>query len=259
VAAKTGLFAIGGHARSGTTMLAELCHSHPELACTQELNTLGGLGRTYRDWAAALRKRPQRRRLDGGQGGWAWGTNVAFLGALLAVHAVSTHGGRVTPARLERTLRLFFPGRTLIGDKMPDYALNPRRLTRLGVPTVVIYRDCRDVLASVRTMGQRAHSPWFLRESQLPLAHQAERWVTRMRQMDAAQDTHHIIRYEALVTNPTCVLPGMAAHLGIAPGGFDTELVHSASLGKWRNVFSPGEVAEIESIAGPTLARLGYL
>src|SRR5574341_1371612 len=40
---------IGGHMRSGTTLLRKLLNSHPEIAITSELNYFSGLGKTYEE------------------------------------------------------------------------------------------------------------------------------------------------------------------------------------------------------------------
>lgn len=47
---------IGGHPRSGTTMLERLCNSHPALRITREFHSFMRLEVTYRRYVRRLRK-----------------------------------------------------------------------------------------------------------------------------------------------------------------------------------------------------------
>lgn len=48
---------IGGHPRSGTTLLRNLCHGHPEMTVTNELGSFSEPGRRYWTYGYSMLRR----------------------------------------------------------------------------------------------------------------------------------------------------------------------------------------------------------
>lgn len=69
------------------------------------------------------------------------------------------------------------------------------------------------------------------------------------------------IRYESLVADPGGTAAALASHLGSDPAPLveALSLVHGRSVGRWREVLSEDQVADVEREAGPLLRELGYL
>jgi hypothetical protein len=253
-----GLLAIAGHPRSGTTLLMDLCNTHPELAVARELGVFTAINRPLREWVRALNYWQLRKASVGPKKrDFPYAANAAFYVRAVGATALSARGGRVRSQAIERGLRAAMPGAKIVGDKRPSYVFGLRRFRSNGIPAVIIYRDGRDALASLRTTGARGVA-WAARMARRPLGIQAARWVHAVEAMEAASDWAHCVRYEALIESPEPCLGAMADYLGISPSGFDVSSIESGNSGKWRSVFSSGEIAEIEHAIGPTLRRLGY-
>ena len=77
--------------------------------------------------------------------------------------------------------------------------------------------------------------------------------------MERHADKLHIVRYEDLVQQPQSVLKTLASWLGVDAGGFPTYLIRDISVGKHHDGLSDDELTTVMNIAGPTLARFGYV
>lgn len=68
------------------------------------------------------------------------------------------------------------------------------------------------------------------------------------------------VRYEDIVRNPAPQMRSIYDFLGV-PLRPESDWVdlNAKSLGKWRSYFSPGQLDEIMSVAGPMLEKLGYV
>lgn len=259
------LLLLGGHARSGTTLLRHLCNSHREMAVTNELDFLSGLGYGYVGHGRVLLARVWQRT----QQGIRWGNGLepgarAAKFAARYLRALRVNGERVVdvPA-VERAMRAVFPGASVVGDKTPHYGMLLDRVAGMpGLTSIIIYRDCRDVVSSFL---ERVRTAWRTRawvRDYKSADRVAGRWVGYVEMMERHRDRIVTVRYEDLVQEPRPVLHRLAAALDVDPAGFDVERVasvHESSVGKHATGLTPDELAAVMAIAGPAMARLGYL
>jgi len=255
---------IGGHARSGTTLLRHLCDSHRDMVVTNELDFLSGLGRGYTRHSLILLRRLWGRTLNGVAFGY--GIGPGMRGAAFAARYLSAlrrnDGGVIDVASVERALRTVFPQACVVGDKTPHYVFLLDRVAGTpGLSCLIIYRDCRDVVSS---MLERVRTVWRKR-SWSRGADNAEkvatRWVRSMELIERHQEQICTVRYEDLVSRPRTELERVARWLAVDPAGFAEARIRSvatASVGKYRTGLTQEELATVLHIAGPTMARLGY-
>lgn len=259
------LLIVTGHPRSGTTLLYEVCNSHPDFFLTYEFGNFIGLKRPREDHQAHIQKRfwPTRphRRLP-----YADLTKNYLRSFLFGVGYVRlsryfarTHTDNLMA--LKQTLSTLKSGKRIVGDKYPRYVFFlDEILAHDDVKCVVIYRDCRDVVASVQNRTQGAWQGLKWAENHFEsVATTTERWVKAIETMEVHRDRCHVIRYEALVENPSDVMSELGDWLQIDPEGFDTRSIHAQSIGRYRQQLSADEIAIIEDIAGSALGRLGYM
>jgi hypothetical protein len=123
----------------------------------------------------------------------------------------------------------------------------------------VIFRDCRDVVSSTLA---KATTAWkrsrFVTAMNTPTK-VATRWVHAIAQQERNAGVVLAIRYEDLVTQPRPVVARLGEFLGLDPAGFRQKLVRSTSIGKHKGRLSAEALADIETIAGDTMRRLGYV
>ena len=174
------------------------------------------------------------------------------------------HGpGRIDLAGIEATLREVFPRAGLVGDKMPKYAdLLDKLAPTSRLASVVIYRDCRDVTTSHLMLARTSwrNQGWIRNQDSAEKV--AARWVSAIETMERHRDRIHIIRYEDLVREPRRELGALAAWLGVDPAGFPDRSIMSVQvngIGKYRDGLSRQEQEVVMAIAGPTMARFGYV
>lgn len=254
---------IAGHARSGTTLLAQLCNQHPEIRVTMEFQNFRALNVGYVGHVRGLRMNwyyrgylgrtsrlvPLREKLPS-----AW-----FLGGYL-LRLLPHAGGPIGVREVENVLHALLPGAPVVGDKFPRYIFQLDDLAREpGLQVLVIYRDARDVVSStlkqVRTVW-RDRPIW----KDLHTAGQVARdWVLAIQAMERHRKQIYCIRYEDLVHNPIKELTGLGKWLGVDPNGFATLGVRANSIGKYRSGLSAEEQEEVLENAGPTLKAMGYL
>jgi hypothetical protein len=167
---------------------------------------------------------------------------------------------RVSIAGIGRILQELFPWVEVVGDKYPGYVF---RLTRLankpGLKCIVIYRDCRDVVSSAIHQARTTWRgrPWATR---LDTAEKvAARWVRAIECQEENASRVLLIRYEELVTDPGPVLARLGEFLTVDPTSFRMGFIHPDGIGKHRSRLSAEALEEIETVAGDTMRRLGYL
>lgn len=257
---------IGGHPRSGTTLLQTLCDLHPDMAVTNEFGCFSFLGQSYRAYAGSIFNRWQRV-----QGKWAFDiayanyprllkTNNFFFGLRHLYHYRKQHESEVTAVSLEATYRTMFPKAKVVGDKWPHYLFRMDKyvqdddLTRL-----VIYRDCRDVTSSflVQARTNWKDTDWVHRVDNAEKV--AARWVRGIEIMEAHANKLIIMQYEALMHEPKRELQRVSEVLGLDLAGFPTDMINPGSIGKYQKGLTPEELETVMAVAGPTMARLGYL
>ena len=256
---------ITGQQRSGTTMLRHLCHSHPQIAVTHEFGTFLPVGRPYPDYARAVRQYNQSVR-----GAWgyvktfraAWQTHWCnTLFTLLYLYYLRRAGtDSVDFTAIESALQRLFKGATVVGDKLPVYRLTlPQWVAHEQIRCLFIYRDCRDVTSSflAKKRGDWQGQAWAERwDSATKIA---QRWIQDLEQAEQLSSRVFIIRYESLVMQPEQVVPGLARWLSVSAEGFNTGILNPRSIGKYKKGLTAAELAEVMDVAGPTLARLGYV
>jgi hypothetical protein len=258
---------IGGCPRSGTTLLRNLCHAHPDIAVTMEFRNFNNLGQPYERYARRLLKSwwlndrhrsflvqgSEERRLR-----FVLQSHGFVVRYLFAVHR--NQRGPVDVATVEAALRSCFPTARVVGDKYPDYAFRLDELAGLdGLLCVIVYRDGRDVVSSILRM---VHTDWRNRPftKTLDTAEKAaKRWVHAIDLMERHADKLHIVRYEEFANKPEKGLKSLGDYLGVDPAGFPKEMIYDGSVGKHGSGLSDKELAAVMDIAGPTLARLGYI
>ncbi len=161
----------------------------------------------------------------------------------------------------------------LLGDKNPGFSLFVRKLMDIfpRAKFVHVVRDYRDNVLSFRNV------PFDLAS----VAALAYRWNDYNRAIleaaERAPGRFHRMRYEDLVESPIPVLESLCRFLGVesdaamlsaherekdpsAPA-WHLHLKHpidSARAGRWRQSFSPKELATLDAICQPLGSRLGY-
>lgn len=257
---------IGGHPRSGTTLLQTLCDLHPDMAVTNEFGNFAFLGQSYWTYARNIFDRWQRV-----QGKWAFDISYAgrqkqikifnLLFALRHLYHFRRHyRGSVTAVSLEATYRTMYPKATVVGDKWPHYLFRMDKyvqnddLTRL-----IIYRDCRDVTSSFLQQARTnwRDTNWIHRVDNAEKI--AARWVTGIEIMEKYADKLIILQYEALMHQPEQEIRRVSEAIGLNPAGFPTDMIDPGSIGKYKKGLTPEELESVLAVAGPTMERLGYL
>ena len=126
----------------------------------------------------------------------------------------------------------------------------------------MIYRDCRDVTSSHLKLARTSWSnQWWIRD-QDTAEKVATLWVAALESMERHRDRIHIICYEDLVREPRRVLAALAEWVGFDPAAFPETTLNSVredGIGKHRSGLSEQELEAVMNIAGPTMARLGYV
>jgi hypothetical protein len=252
---------IGGHMRSGTTLLWELCNSHPDIVVTLEFGCFIGPGKSYfKHSREMLRRCWERRRgslLD--DTGLRWGRmlrNCHFITHYL-LEVGKRNTGQIQGSDIQRALHHCVPEARIVGDKFPYYVFILNRLVEINeLARVIIYRDARDVASSSLLMVSSYNQPWvkfFNTAEKL-----AKQWVRAIECMEQHADKVHSIRYESLVSQPEVEVDKLSVYLGVDASGFSLDLVHNNSIGKYKHGLHPEELVTINDICGPTMTRLGY-
>lgn len=257
---------IGGHPRSGTTLLRRLLDHHPEIALTGEFANFKRLGRTRNDHARDIARRwwqirvkersilpqPLRRKP------FPTVRKHAFIMRYLT--GILTDGAaRIDSPAIERTLQRIFPGKRIVGDKYPGYVFRLAELQDPALKRLVIYRDGRDVVSSALKNARTkwAHRPFSRKYDSAEKV--ARRWVEAIGEMETHADSIHVLRYEDLVGDPAAALTAVGEWLDVDPTLFPVGMVRTTSVGKHGKGLTDEELDTVTEIAGPTLERYGYL
>ena len=117
----------GRHMRSGTTLLWDLCNSHPDIVVTLEFGCFTGTGKSYlKHCREMLRRCWEKRRwafLD--EIGLPWGSllgNYHFVTHYL-LEVGKHHTGQIQGSDIQRALRHCITEERIVGDKFPYYVL----------------------------------------------------------------------------------------------------------------------------------------
>lgn len=258
---------ISGHPRSGTTMLARLCNNHPDIDVTFELANFLFLNRPWWKYTPLLtghylsekRKLIFRPQPNYTKRSLRYLRSHAFVARyLFTLHRYQQ--GCIDVPGIEITLHQMFPKARIVGDKYPGYIFDLDKFVDLeGLSRLIIYRDGRDVASStlmkVRTKWQDL--PWITEFDTAVKV--AGRWIRAIEIMERYADKLYMLRYEDLVNQPEQELAALGRWLGVDPAGFIWENVYATSIGNHKSDLTQRELDAFMEIAGPTLARLGYL
>jgi hypothetical protein len=142
-------------------------------------------------------------------------------------------------------------GTRYVGDKYPDYVLQyPRFIHQANTRCVFVYRDVRDVVASIMERihrGDWQRRTWATRYNTIEKA--TDYWLEIMAAMSDIRrlETNVLtVRYEDLVQKSGATLGALAQHLELAPDGFDAHMADASSVGRFRERLSPDQVRAIE-------------
>ena len=256
---------VTGHPRSGTTLLGQLMHSHPDIAVTHEFGMAKYAGQSLFPYIRSMIERirivDDRWGIDHtvGEGQKIKMANK-WLAARYLMNIVRTTRGVVDFKAIENAMKLTYPGANVVGDKTPGYSSNLQRYVEQdGLSVIYIYRDCRDVTSSflVKTRTEWRDQEWVQNWKTAEAV--AHRWVGRIEAMERWADKMLVIKYEDLVTDPERVLPPLASLIDIDVDGFDAGMLRPTSIGNYRKTLTDAEVADVMTVAGPTMDRLGYV
>lgn len=252
---------IGGHPRSGTTLLNSLCNTHPDVVTTFEYRSFVALDMTLPLYLKRLgdpgKKKPILQRSNGDKDADRE-TGIRFHEHMTAEMR------KTTPeiVRLQDVIGIYhsaFPEARVIGDKYPRYVFHLDKLAAYAdLKRVIIYRDPRDV---ARSALEKAGTDWKGKPfaNHLDSADKvAVHWVKSMDMMERHASHIHALRYESLIHEPRSVMAALGRYLGVDPEGFMTSRIHDSGVGRHRDELTPEQIRTIEEIAGPTMRRWGY-
>jgi hypothetical protein len=246
-----------GHPRSGTTMMASLLSSHPEMSVFHELGVFDVEGAPTLEQYLERVRAYSRLGLAGDESGWLRRVPVLErFQAVMRARAPDNVRFEEALSGLRETLRQ----PRILGDKLPAYLGqlahfpdDPR------VTYVILYRDGRAVVNSAierRRDGHWAGTPWATQFDHPVTA--ARSWLSAVDLMEQQAHRAVILRYEDLVTDPRRALTPLADILGIDVRQFDFRIPRQVSLNRWREKMDPEHIRLVEATAGETLQRLGY-
>ncbi|MDW7759178.1 MAG: sulfotransferase [Acidobacteriota bacterium] len=252
---------IGGHPRSGTTLLNTLCNTHPDIVMSFEYRSFVALDMTLPIYLKRLgdpsKKKPFLQKSNGNKS--------ADREAGIHFHEhMTTQLKNAAPeiVRLQDVIGIYqsaFPEARVIGDKYPRYVFHLDKLAAYSdLRRIIIYRDPRDVARSAlekaatdwkgKPFGKSLDTAWKV----------ATHWVKSMDMMERYAPRVHTLRYESLIRDPRTAMSTLGRYLGVDPDGFTTSKIHDSSIGKHRDELTREQIHAIEEIAGPTMRRWGY-
>jgi hypothetical protein len=278
-----------GCPRSGTTLLQRMLDAHPELAVANDTHFIVRAMRALAPELAGGGEREipaamHRELID-----WALGyrkfTRLGLPEAAIERATSLREGGTFQEfvSAIYRELAASH-GKTLGGEKTPDYVRSLPLLSRLFPATRILHivRDGRDVALSTLQWARDGKGPGrfsLWREQPVAVCALWWRWQVGSGRRAAASLSPNALfelRYEALVSAPRAVLDDTAGFLGI--GGVEamiafhegkTRAAHGRSaksawlpptpgLRDFRRQMAARDLSLFELLAGDLLAELGY-
>ena len=257
---------IGGHPRSGTTLLQTLCHAHPDIGMTNEFGNLVALGSSRADYTRHIFDRWRRVQgnlaFDISYHGAPWQMKIGNMGfALRHLYYFRQYcEGVATAVSIEAAYRAMYPNAKIYGDKWPHYLFRMGKYVKEdNLARLVIYRDCRDVTSSflVKARTSWKNRAWVQNVDSAEKI--AAKWVRGIEIMETHTDKLIILQYETLMREPEKELRRVSEALGLDPASFPDGMIDPGSIGKYQSGLTPEELETVLEVAGPTMARLGYL
>lgn len=244
------IFVVGAR-RSGTNWVQRVLAAHPDVAAAPTETYLFSRG------IAPLAERFQHGSPASVSLGTVYMHREAFLDALRDF-CDEVFGGLLAALR---------PGATRLCERTPEHATCLELIGAVypDARVVHIIRDGRDV---ARSLAGQAWGPGSLRAA-------AEEWASHVAAARAAGRRlahYHEVRYERMLADPRSQLEALFGFLGLdAPDAVVAEAEREArapfnvdpnhpvvAADKWRTALRADELAEVNAVAGPLLAELGY-
>ncbi len=240
------IFNVGAR-RSGTFWLQRIVTAHPDVAAVPTESHLfsHGIAPLFERFHHGARSSPQ----------------------LAAMHVDRDVLLDATRAFCDRILgELTEPGQRFLAERTPLHVYHLDLIDAIypDASFVHIVRDGRDVARSLRSQ------PW----GPVTLTEAAEEWRSSVAAAREARQPERLleVRYEELLARPEDSFRALYEWLGleVTPAIMKAALVEAKSVAnltasdprvaatKWRSGASPEELEEIERVAGPLLAELGY-
>jgi len=260
---QSGPVFIGGAPRSGTTLLRAIVNASGTITCGPEARIVPAL--------AALSHQVEHMHMPVLQ------NQYGLAPAQLHQHFATAINAFFEPLQQKSGCR--------IAEKTPTNILHFSQLRRLfpQSPLIAIVRDGRDVVASLLSMDwndARTGQPMnIVRDAGAA----ARLWVASIEAGDAMRSdpNYHELRYESLVRHPRDMISGLFTFLGLDQAAIEAALNHTrafdarggeqessaarvaqpidtSAIGRWESDLDQLQRNIVMSVAGPTLARLGY-
>ena len=245
-------------------MLRQLLNTHPEVMLTMEFRNFTHLGAPLPRYAGRVLWRKWKRDVVSlAHGAQRWRSRpdgVAFV-LLYALGILVNHrGGRVTLRSIRSTQHMILPRARVVGDKYPGYIYNLDRLAaHPELKPIVIYHDCRDVVASALDMARTEWKATRFAQSLDTPRKVADRWVEAVAYQERNAERILAVQYEGLVTQPEPVLNRLGFFLGLDPSGFRPEVLRSGSIGRYQTDLTDADLKVMNEVAGEVMRRLGYV
>ena len=262
---------IGGHIRSGTTLLWRICNTHPDIKLTYEFNNFSALGKPYKKYIKSILHRVWLRGLFSYN---VLNNNNSNLNLIQKIkksvnnnvfimkylYNVIKRRTVVKSDHIGSYLHKIFNDKIIVGDKYPHYLFLLDKYPELeNLLVLIVYRDCRDVVSStlkkVRTDWK--NQKWTYEYDTAEKV--AKKWVESINIMESHRNNIHIVRYENLMNNSVDEISSIGEYLGVRFPSNLTDNVDTSSIGKYKTYLSEEEIQSIMRVAGPVLSRLEYI
>ena len=261
---------IGGHVRSGTTLLWRVCNSHPDIRLTYEFNNFSAIGVNSTEHTRRVFRRMQlkglfsynfldtRKKLNLLNNMKKTINNNIFI--LKYLYYINRAKKVVRLDDVGLGLRRIFSDKIIVGDKYPHYVfLLDRFIQQENLLILIIYRDCRDVVSStlknVRTIWK--NQKWIHEYDTAEKI--SKKWIESVKIMESHKEKIHLVKYENLITDTENEIESIGTYLGLQfPETYKVQIRNDRS-GNYMNYLTDDEIKSIMNVAGPDLSRLGYL
>jgi hypothetical protein len=252
---------IGGHIRSGTSLLRRICNSHPDILLTLEFRCYAGYKQHYlknlREIFRGVRLGNFGDYIYSGQQSWQKTINKSLFASRYMFELGRKNTGKIDGYGIDYALRRCLPGTKIVGDKFPNYVYMLDQLSDIeDLVILIICRDPRDVVSSTLIMIKKIKQNWTRHYDSADKV--TRRWLRAVELMEGHAGRIFHIQYENLVNHPREVTTEIGEFLDVDPSGFTDEIVHTKSLNKHQKHLSKEDLKTVLSLAGPMMTRLGY-
>jgi len=253
---------VGGHIRSGTSLLWRICSSHPDILLTLEFRSYVGYKKPYiknfREIISGVWLGNFGNYLYGGQRRWDNTLSKLLFASRYLFELGRQNLGIIEGSDVDRALRRCLPETRIVGDKFPNYVYMLDQLSEIdNLSILIIYRDPRDVVSSTLIMIDKYKQDWTRNYENAEKV--TRRWLRAVELMELYDGRIFCIKYENLVKNPKEVIAELGEFLDVESSGFAVDIAHKKSLNKHKKNLSDEDLETVLRMAGPEMVRLGYL